>query len=155
MRAEDDGGPWSLVALLSGVLVFVAVQVSAPFDGTLALLKGDVSDDTARAFSAADYYALSATYPIAGVLTLAASVLILRTGILWPPLARLGMLVTAGGLIAGAAPLERDAEGVLTYAGYVTLLAFFVWTVGVSVALLHMNSPPTGSRTLRDREPHR
>lgn len=145
MRVEDEGGPWSLVALFSGILVFIAAQVSGPFDGTLALLEGDVSDETARVFSAADYYAFSAMYPIAGVLTLAASVIILRTGVLWPPLAWLGMLITAGGIIAGAAPLERDAEGVLTSIGYITLFAFFTWTTGVSAVILRKSTGSTGS----------
>jgi hypothetical protein len=131
-----EGGPLSLVALTSGLLVFVAAQVSAPLDGTLALLEGDVSDELAQVFSAADYYAFSVQSPLSGVLTLATSVVILRNTIWWRPLGWFGLLITAGGIIAGAAPLEQDATGVMTTVGYVTLFAFFAWTIGVSVTLL-------------------
>jgi hypothetical protein len=137
-RAEGPARPLSWLALLGGVHLLVAVQASVAFDGTLALLKGDVSDDLARTFSAADYMTFIATYFFAGVLTLATSLVILRARLFWPPLAWLGGLITIGGMVSSTAPLQHDAEGTLTYVGYATLLAFLVWTAGISIALLRI-----------------
>jgi hypothetical protein len=111
-------------------------MASASFDGTLALLEGDVPDDVARVLSAADYYAYSTLPLMVGLFSLAASAGISRTRVLWTPVAWPGLLIAAGGVIAGAVPLERDPEGVLYMVGAVTLFAFFAWVLAVSAAML-------------------
>jgi hypothetical protein len=136
-RADEAQGPWPWLALLAGALVVVAAQVSSAFDPTLALLEGAVSDDVARTLSAADYVTFLLLYPFAGILALAVSLIIIKTGVLWRPLAWFGPLITLGGLVAATAPLEHDAEGALTTVGYVTLLAFLAWTAGVSASMIH------------------
>lgn len=136
------GGLWPWLAVLAGVLLVVAAQASAAFDPTLALLEGDVSDDVARMLSAADYMSFLLLYPFAGVHALAVSVAIFRTGVLWRPLAWFGPVVTVGGLVAMTAPLEHDAEGVLTVMGYLTLFALLAWTAGVSLSLVRAASRP-------------
>jgi hypothetical protein len=84
-RAEAAHSPWPWLVLLAGVHLVVALQASTAFDPTLALLKGDVSDDLARTLSAADYMAFLLVYPFAGLLTLAASLSVLNTGVLGRP----------------------------------------------------------------------
>lgn len=135
-RADGTSSPWPWLALLAGVHLLVAAQASVAFDGTLALLKGDVSDDVARALSAGDYITFLLLYPFAGIHTSAVSVCILRTGVLWRPLAWLGPLVGVGGLVATAAPLQHDPEGVLTVVGYITLFAFLAFSAGASLSLI-------------------
>jgi hypothetical protein len=132
----DTHGPWPWLVLLAGAHLVVAAQASSAFDPTLALLEGDVSDDVARMLSAADYMTFLLLYPFSGVLTLAVSLSILRTAVLWRPLAWFGPLVTVGGLVAATAPLQHDAEGVLTTVGYVTLLAFLAWTAATSLSMV-------------------
>lgn len=136
VRAEEAHGPWPWLALLAGVLVVVAAAVSSAFDPTLALLEGDVSDDLARTLSAVGHMTFLLLYPFAGVLALAVSLTILRTGLLWRPLAWFGPLITLGGLVAPTAALQHDAEGALTTVAYVTLVAFLAWTAGVSTSLM-------------------
>jgi hypothetical protein len=135
--AEEPRGPWPWLALLAGIGVVVAAQTSSAFDPTLALLEGDVSDDLARGLSAADYLTFLLLYPFAGVLALAASLTIARTGVLWRPLAWFGPPIALGGLVALAAPLQHDAEGTLTTVGYLTLFAFLVWVACVSASMIH------------------
>jgi hypothetical protein len=74
-------------------------------------------------------------YPFAGVFALAVPIMIFRTGVLWRPLAWFGPLITLGGFVAATAPLQHDAEGALTTAGYVTFFAFLAWTSGVSASM--------------------
>jgi hypothetical protein len=138
--------PWNWVALLGGIHVLVAAQASVAFDGTLALLEGDVTDDVAKTLSAGDYMAFMLTYFFAGILALAVSVMIVRTRMLWAPLAWFGPLVTIGGVVSVSAPLQHDAEGALTLVGYATLVAFLAWTAGVSCALLLTRQPTSVSR---------
>lgn len=57
-------------------------------------------------------------YPFAGILALAVSLVIMKTGVLWRPLAWFGPLITLGGLVAATAPLNHDAEGALTTVSY-------------------------------------
>jgi hypothetical protein len=136
MRAEGANRLWSLLALVAGLLVPIAAELSSGFDGTLALLEGDVSDDVARALSAADYYTFSAMTAMAGVFTLAVSVVILRCSVLWRPLAWLGFVVTLSGVTGGAIPLEQDPDGILYVVSYVSLFAFLAWVAGVGVVML-------------------
>jgi hypothetical protein len=143
IRVEGPTRPWPWLALLGGVHLLVSVQAHIGFDGTLALLEGDVSDDLARTLSAADYMTFTPLYFFSGVLTLAVSVVIVRARMLWLPLAWLGGLVAVGGVASIFAPLEHDAEGLLTYVGYATLLALLVWVAGVSLALLQYGSAGT------------
>jgi hypothetical protein len=135
MRAAGASRTWPLLALVAGLLVPVAAEVSSGFDGTLALLEGDVSDEVARALSAADYYTFSAMTAMAGVFTLAVSVVILRFGVLWRPLAWIGLLVTLGGVTGGAIPLEQD-PGILYVVSYLSLFAFLAWVASVAVVML-------------------
>lgn len=136
MRAERGAYPSSLFTLIAGVLVPAALIGSASFDGTLALLEGDVSDDVARVLSAADYYAYALVPLMLGLFSLASAVAIARTRVLWAPLAWAGFVIAAGGIAAGAVPIEQDPDGVLYTVGIVTLFAFFVWVLAISAAML-------------------
>jgi hypothetical protein len=136
LRADERQSLWPWFALLAGIHLVVAAQASIAFDGTLALLEGDVPDDIARALSAGDYMSFLLLYPFAGIQTLAVSLSILRSGVIWRPLAWFGPLVAVCGLIAATAPLEHDAEGMLTTVGYVALFGFLVFTAGVSVSMV-------------------
>lgn len=135
-KADDVRSAWPWLALLAGVHLVVAVQASVAFDGTLALLEGEVSDDVARALSAGDYMAFLLLYPFAGIQALAISLCIFKTGVLSRALARFGPIVTAGGLIATAAPLEHDAEGALSIVGYGTLFGFLALSAGISLSMI-------------------
>lgn len=136
LSADDGRSPWPLLALLAGVHLVVAVQASVAFDGTLALLKGEVSNDVARTLSAGDYMTFLLVYPFAGIQALAVSLCIFKTGVLSRALAWFGPIVAAGGLVAAAAPLEHDPEGVLTVVGYITLFAFLAFAAGVSLSMI-------------------
>lgn len=136
MRAHGGPHPSSLLALIAGVLVPVYATASTSFDGTLALLEGDVSDDVARVLSAADYYAYSVMPLMLGIFSLATSLALSRSRLLWHPLAWVGVLIGVAGIIAGAVPVERNPDGVLYVVGIATLFAFFVWVLALSVAML-------------------
>lgn len=124
VRADDTHAPWPWMVLAGGVLVVVPPLVSTGFDPRLALLEGDVSDEVARSLSAGDYMTLLLMYPFAGAMALATSLAIARSDVLWRRLAWFGPFIALGGLVSMAAPLEHDAEGVLTWVGYLTLFAF-------------------------------
>jgi hypothetical protein len=141
-RAEGSEHPWARAAFFAGIMVIVAALGSVGFDGTLATLEGDVSDDMARAISAADYYTFTLVALPGAALTLAASIVILRTAVLWRPLAWVGLLITIGGLIGTAAPTERDPEGTLTVVYYASFFALLVWLACVSVAMLFVEDDP-------------
>jgi hypothetical protein len=136
LSGHENTRPWNMVALLGGVHLLVAAQASLAFDGTMALLEGDLSDDLARTLSAGDYMTFLLAYFFAGILVLAVSVILMRTRLFWAPLAWFGPLITVGGIVAIAAPLEHDAEGALTVVGYGTLITFLAWTLGISFGLI-------------------
>lgn len=136
VEADGTRSPWPWLSLIAGVHLVVAAQASVAFDGTLALLEGDVSDDVARTLSAGDYMTFLLLYPFAGIHTLAVSLSILRTGVLWRALGWFGPLVAVAGLVALAAPFERDAEGVLTTVGYITLFAFLAFSFAVALSMI-------------------
>lgn len=41
-----------------------------------------------------------------------------------------------------AAPLEHDAEGALTWVGYLTLFAFLAWVAGVAASMIRAERQP-------------
>lgn len=137
-RAEGSERPWARAAFFAGIMLLVAALGSVGFDGTLATLEGDVSDDTARAISAADYYSFALVTLPGAALALAGSIVIVRTAVVWRPLAWFGLLITIGSLVGMAAPTQRDPDGALTTVNYASFLALLVWLGCIAVAMLVM-----------------
>ncbi len=81
-------------------------------------------------------------YPLAGAMALAVSLAIVRTGVLWRPLAWFGPLIAVGGLVSMTAPLQHDANGVLTTVGYLTMFAFLAWVAGAAASMIRTQPRP-------------
>jgi hypothetical protein len=137
----------------SGLATVLVGGTATVFQDALALGAGnpELQDTTVRAFLYANAAAIAAIGPPAALFTLAASVVIWTTAVLWRWLAGVGVL--AGVLLAtGAAfPLAEDPSGPLWTIRFLSFIALAVFVVSASIGMLLGAGPtaPTGTPPTR------
>jgi hypothetical protein len=145
--AETEPAIWSRVALIGGILLPLAGLTGGVFLGSLALLEGAVSDDVAVMAVAASFHAFSAVSAVTAVLVGAASIVIIRTGVFWAWLGWLGAALAIAAIIGSYTVVDGDPEGVFGVIGIVAFIAFGVWMLAASAALLMQGrAETTGAR---------
>jgi hypothetical protein len=113
-----------------------AGTTSGSFIVALALVGGRVSPDVAAFAAAARFYAFVVSGAVNGVVLMGAAVLILRTGVfpLW--LGWMAAIVGLAAITGCAAIVENNPAGVFTAISDLAWVAYFLWIVMVSVALI-------------------
>jgi hypothetical protein len=150
-----EGSPQiaSRLVLVGGLATVLVGGTATVFQDALALGAGnpELQDTTVRAFLYANAAAIAAIGPPAALFTLAASVVIWTTAVLWRWLAGVGVL--AGVLLAtGAAfPLAEDPSGPLWTIRFLSFIALAVFVVSASIGMLLGAGPtaPTGTPPTR------
>ena len=146
-----EGGPQiaSRLVLVGGLATVLLGDTATVFQDTLALgaANPELQDATVRAFLYANAAAIAAIGLPAALFTLAASVVIWTTAVLWRWLAVVGML--AGVLLAvGAAfPLADDPTGPLWTIRFLSFIALAVFVVSACIGMLLRAGPATPTST--------
>jgi len=142
---SSDRGMWSRASFAGAVGVFAIGGAGQVFWGVAALSVDDLSDEILVAVHQMDALLYSSVMPLAIALFLApASIVILRSGVLWKWLGWLGLAVALLSVIGALWPLDGDSEGFLAIIGFVGgFILFFVWVLIASIGMIRMESPPT------------
>jgi hypothetical protein len=146
-----EGGPQiaSRLVLVGGLATVLVGDTATVFQDTLALgaANPEFQDATVRAFLYANAPAIAAIGLPAALFTLAASLVIWTTAVLWRWLAVVGVL--AGVLLAvGAAfPVAGDPTGPLWTIRFLSFIGLLVFVVSVSIAMLLRAEPPASLST--------
>jgi hypothetical protein len=151
LGAAEGGGPQiaSRLVLVGGLATVLVGDTATVFQDTLALgaANPELQDATVRAFLYANAVAIAAIGLPAALFTLAASVVIWTTAVLWRWLAVVGVL--AGVLLAlGAAfPLAGDPTGPLWTVRFLSFIALAVFVVSASLGMLLRADPAAPTST--------
>ena len=149
-RAEGDEAVWSRVVFAAGIAFLVVGAATSLAQGALAYgAVAHAGDDVIQTLTDIDYYGFTTISLAAGVLVLAASIVILRTGILWAWLGGLGLLEAVIAVIAPLAVLSRDPDSALGILGFIAFIGFGVWIILVAVGMWMTKALP--DRAAADR----
>jgi hypothetical protein len=142
-NAEGRPSVWSLLALLGGLLFSVLGAVSGAASGALAVLHGNVSDDTAKALQAVSFYGQNdSTWGVA-LMLLGASYLMVRTGVFWKWLGWAGLAFAVLAVITAASPLDSDpVNGTIASIGFIPFIGSGLWIIACGVKMIMMPSEP-------------
>jgi len=153
LLAVAEGGPavWSRVAFAGGLLFLIFGGVASFFWATLAYSFGTVGngDDgtlkTLKTLMYLDQVGFSTGALAVIPLMLGASLVTLRTGVLWRWLSLLGLIVAVFAGIAGASSLTSDPDGALGGIGFIGFIGFGLWMLLVSVNMILKKEAPAAA----------
>ena len=135
------------------VLKGMGVTVALPFleamvparsaFGAVALTKAQGLDDSTLTFAlAADDYLFSIGAVALGLMAGAASVVILRTGVVWRWIAILGFAEVVLNVVSDLATTQHSGVSSLDFLGFIVLLATAMFVLAVSILMLvHKEQP--------------
>lgn len=135
-QAEGHPAIWSRVAWAGAIMSPAAGATSGSFIMALSLVGGRVSPDVMVFAAAANFYAFVVSGAVSGVVTIGAAIVILRTGVFPRWLGWIGATAGLAAILGCAALVENDPGGVFATIGELGWLAYFLWIVFVSVALI-------------------
>jgi len=122
--------------------------VASLFWATLAYSFGTVGngdDGTLKTLMYLDQVGFSAGALAVIPLMLGASLVTLRTGVLWRWLSLLGLIVAVFAGIAGASSLTSDPDGALGGIGFIGFIGFGLWMLLVSVNMILKKEAPAAA----------
>jgi hypothetical protein len=135
-QAEGTPAIWSRVVWAGAIMSPAAGATSGSFIMALALVGGRVSADVAGFAAAAAFYAFVVSGAVSGVVTIGAAIVILRTGVFSRWLGWIGATAGLAAVLGCAALVENDPAGVFATISELGWLAYFLWIVLVSMALI-------------------
>ena len=144
---SGEGWPpiWSWLTVIGGVSMLLIGGTSAVFFGALAISEGnpDVIDDASvRLLMEMSTYAFTGFSLTMGLFVASASLVVLRTGVLWRWLAALGFLAAVFLVVGSAWPIDGDEEGALAILGFIGAPLTLLWILISSIAMLMMKEEP-------------
>jgi hypothetical protein len=143
---SSDRGMWSRASFAGAVGVLAIGGAGQVFWGVAALSVDDLSDEVLVALHHMDALIYSTVTPFAFALFLApASLVIVRSGVLWKWLGWLGLAVALLSVIGALWPLDGDSEGFFGILSFIGFILFFVWILIASIGMIRMESPPAES----------
>jgi hypothetical protein len=146
-----EGGPQiaSRLVLVGGLATVLVGGTATVFQDALALGAGnpEFQDTTVRALLYANAAAIAAIGVPAALFTLAASVVIWTTAVLWRWLAMVGVLAGVLLVVGAAFPLADDPTGPLWTIRFLSFIALAVFVVAASVGMLLRAGPGTPTST--------
>ncbi len=152
LLAAAEGGPavWSRVAFTGGLLFLIFGAVSSFFEVTLAygfgvLESGD--EGTVKTLMYLDQVAFNTGALFIVPLMLGASLVTLRTGVLWRWLPLLALVAIVFAVIFGANSLSSDPDGALGGIGFIAVLATSLWILLTSINMILKKDAPAAAAT--------
>jgi hypothetical protein len=139
-------GSW--LTVIGGLALVVIGGTGSVFFGAIAIAADDpeiyaqVDDSTIRMLVEMNAYAFTGFTFTMSLFVGAASVVVLRTGVLWRWLAALGLIAAVLLLIAAAWPIDGDDEGAVAVLGFIGAPLTMLWIIISSINLLMMKDEP-------------
>ena len=142
-----EGWPpiWSWLTVIGGVATAIMGGVAGTFWGALAIgvaENPDVDDSVIRTLMELDSYAFNVIAFPAALFVAAASVVVLRTGVLWRWLGALGLISAVLILIGAAWPIDGDEEGAVAIPGFIGFIGVSLWILLSSIHMIMMKEEP-------------
>jgi hypothetical protein len=144
--AEGPSGVWSRL-VFAGALLFAGVgAATSGVQGSLAYTAAKFGDDNLlKTMIAMSYYTFTTAVPfLAALMVFSASLVILRTAVLWNWLGFFGIALSVAAVISSLAVLNDDPMGPLGILGLVAFIGLAVWILLTSIGLLMKEAPPDG-----------
>lgn len=144
---SGEGWPpiWSWLTVLGGVSMLVLGGASAVSFGTLAISGDDpdvLDDSSVRLLVEMSTYAFTAFSLTMGLFVASASVVVLRTGVLWRWLAGLGLLAAVLLVVGAAWPIDGNEEGAIAVLGFIGAPLTLLWILLSSIKMVMMKEEP-------------
>ena len=144
---SGEGWPpiWSWLTVLGGVSMLVVGGTSSVFFGALAISEGkpEVLDDASvRLLMEMSTYSFAAFGATMGLFVGSASLVVLRTGVLWRWLAGLGLLAAVLEVVGASWPIDGDEEGALAVLGFIGAPLTLLWILLSSIKMVMMKEEP-------------
>jgi hypothetical protein len=144
---SGEGWPpiWSWLTVIGGVSMLIIGGTSAVSFGALAISEGNpeiIDDAGVRLLMELSTYAFTGFILTMALFVGAASLVVLRTGVLWRWLAALGFLAAVLMIIGAAWPIDGDEEGALAIPGFIGPPLTLLWILISSIALIMMKEEP-------------
>jgi hypothetical protein len=139
-------GSW--LTVLGGLVMTIIGGAGSVFFGALAIAADDpeiyaqIDDASIRLIMEMSSYVFTGfTFGMA-LFVASASLVVLRTGVLWRWLAPVGLIIAVLLVIGAAWPIEGDDEGALATAGFIGAPLTLLWIILSSVNMLLMKEEP-------------
>ncbi len=146
--AEGGAAVWSRVAFVGGLLFLIFGAVSSFFGVTLAYGFGVVEngdEGTIKTLMYLNQVAFNTGALFIVPLMLGASLVTLRTGVLWRWLPLLALVAIVFAAIFGANSLSSDPEGALGGIGFIAVLAAALWILLTSINMVLKREAPAAT----------
>ena len=135
--ADDESGMWSRASFAGAVATVAVVGAGAAFTSALVLNVDDYSDSTLRALMNLDVTLYTTIMPWGLALFLTgASIVILRSGVLWKWLGWLGLVAALVMVIGTFWVIDGDEEGFLGILVWIGITATLLWSLLSGVAMI-------------------
>jgi hypothetical protein len=134
--------------VLGGLSAVVVGGTQAVFFGALAISEGSpevISDESIRLMMEISTYSFTGFSFTLALFVASASLVVLRTGVLWRWLAGLGFLAAALQIVGAAWPIDGDEEGFLAVLGFIGAPLTLLWIVISSIGMIMMKEEPAGT----------
>jgi len=135
--------------LFGGLATVLVGDTATVFQDTLALgaANPELQDTTIRALLYANASAIAAIGLPAALFTVAASVVIWTTAVLWRWLAVVGVLAGVLPAVGAAFPIAGDPTGPLWTIRFISFIALAVFVVSASIGMLLRTEPVPATST--------
>jgi hypothetical protein len=144
---SGEGWPpiWSWLTVIGGVTFVVIGGTQAVFFGALAISEGNpevIDDAGVRLLMEMSTYAFTGFSFTLALFVASASLVVLRTGVLWRWLAGLGFLAAVLQIVGAAWPIDGDEEGALAILGFIGAPLTLLWILISSIQMIMMKEEP-------------
>jgi hypothetical protein len=138
--AEGGSGMWSRVAFAGGFATLILGGAASFFWGALAfgldVRQDGLNDESIRTLMYLDHFAFTTTVLGTIPFSLATSLVILQTGVLWRWLSIPGFALFVAALITPLSILSGDVESPLGLLGFIAFIVLAAWILLLSIAMI-------------------
>jgi hypothetical protein len=144
---SGEGWPpiWSWLTVIGGLSLVVIGGANSVFFGALAISEGNpeiIDGASVRLLMEMSAYAFTGFSFTMGLFVASASLVVLRTGVLWRWLAALGFLAAVLLVVGAAWPIDGDEEGALAILGFIGAPLTLLWILISSIGMVMMKEEP-------------
>jgi len=150
---SGEGWPpiWSWVTVAGGLTMLVLGGTGAAAFGTLALSADnpEIDDSSVRLLMEMNSYSFTLFSFGMALFVASASLVILRTGVLWRWLAGLGLLAALLLVVGAAWTIDGDEDGALATLGFIGAPATLLFIILTSINMIMMKEEPAPTERAR------